>query len=111
MLGEIWSGLANAQGRFRAVTAQSDGELAVSVLGAVAPQQYVAMASNIALNQAVVWNIWGKLSACCPEPSFKPGGLLAVQGDFNLSNLHGRIGRVCMLVPAVHVSAMEKASC
>lgn len=110
LLGEIWARLAGAQGKFRAGSAPSDGELAASTLGTVVPQQYVAMAGSLALSQAVVWNIWGQLSACCPELGHKLGELQAVEGDFKPGNLYGRRGSVCMLVPAVHVSAMEKVS-
>lgn len=75
----------------------------MSMLGAVVPRQYVAMAGSLALNQAVVWNMWRNLSARCPELGCEPGELLAVQGDFKPGNLYGRRGSVCMLVPAVHV--------
>lgn len=91
--------------------AQSDGELVMSVLAAVVPWQWIAMAGSLALKQAVVWDIRGKLSACCPELGCEPGELLAVQGDFKPSNLCGRKGSICMLVPAVNVSAVEKVSC
>ena len=111
MLGEIWARLAGAWGRFGAGSAQSDGELAVSMLGAVVAQQYSKTAGSLALNQAVAWNIWGKASACRPELGGEPGELLAVQGDFKPGNLHGRSSSVFMLAPAVHVSAMEKVSC
>lgn len=50
LLGEIWARLAEAEGRFRAGSAQSDGKLAVSLLGAVVPWQYIAMAGSLALN-------------------------------------------------------------
>lgn len=97
MLGEIWAQLAGTQGRFRAGSAQSDGELAASTLGAVVPQRCVAMAGSLALNHAVAWNVPGRISACCPGLGREPGDLLAMQGDFKPGNLRGRRGSVCVL--------------
>lgn len=92
------------------LSAQSDGELVMSVLSALVPWQCIAMAGSLALKQAVVWDKRGKISAHCLELSCEPEELLAAQGDFKPGNRCGRRDGICMLVPATHVSAVEQVS-